>query len=115
MASSDAENIVKRLMPEVEIVRRRREDAVDTNEGQDEDRPRGGPSLADIKGKYAAESDAQGGVAYHTMSHDAADVAEDDIEVVQVKPPGPLSDESGPQVRAIIVSKKLGKIIGKQG
>jgi hypothetical protein len=111
MASNEAEEIVKRLMPEVEIVRRPRADATE----QPEDRPPGGPSLAAVKGKYARPTGTSRRPARRSAAPEIADVDEDDIEVVQVMPPGSSSDASGPQARSVIVSKKLGKIIGKQG
>ena len=116
MASKEAENIVKRLMPGCEIVPQpRRSDAVDAMEGIPEERPSGGPSVADIRKKYAATSDSVGAAAYRPPLTDSTEVDEDDIEVVNVTPPGVRPDQGGPQVRTVIVSKKQKKIIGKQG
>lgn len=112
MASKEAENILKQQMPGVRIVPTPAADPVSLREKTP---PPAGPSLAQIRAKYAVQSGTVD--SKNRVDSENADAIPDldDIEVVRVEHIGPNSDANGPLVQTIIISRKLGTIIGKQG
>jgi len=112
MASKEAENILKQQMPGVRIVPT---PAADPGSLREKTHPPAGPSLAQIRAKYAVQSGTVD--SKNRVDSENADAIPDldDIEVVRVEHIGPNSDANGPLVQTVIISRKLGTIIGKQG
>ena len=109
MAKKTVEEILRQQKPEFQIAAAQSGDAADAAAQVDA----ASRSLDELKRKYLSSNaglDEAVRGAYAPASPD------DDVEIVRVEPNAPPSDAEPPtRAKAVVISKKAGKVIGEQG